>query len=195
MSDYIAIDNTCPEIKLYQQYQKNDPAVNFFRWVRDYWQVKYFDYVLNTIVPQLTSCDADTEYLQFFARYWYGILRPVDVTGVHRYDDPAIHWDDSQYDYRADAGVIGIDSFKAMLDFILDWTEHDWNVPLVFKWIEGFTGLSGDQITVEQDSTRPDVFLVGMPNTEKTALFTSLVQNYRAMWNLPYGITFEITLS
>lgn len=195
MSDYIEIDNDCPEVKLYQQYRKNDPALNFFAWIRDYWQSKYFDYIWNTIVPQLSTCNATSEYIQFFAYYWYGIIRPVDVTGVHRYDDPDIKWNDSQYDYRADAGLISKEDFKNMIDFILDWTSGDWNIPTLFRMVNGFTGIAGKDISIQQDSTRPDVFLIVIPNTAKASLFSSLVLNYKAKWNLPAGINIEITLS
>lgn len=195
MSDYIAIDHDCPEIKLYQQYRKNDPAVNFFAWLRDYWQAKYWDYIWNEIVPQLSSCNATTEYIQFFATYWYGIIRPVDVTSVLRYDSGLNYDEGNVYDYRADAGVIAREQFKALIDFVLDWTEHDWNIPLLFKMIRGFTGLQGADITIEQDSTRPDVFMIGLPDSNITALFKSIVVNYASVWNLPLGITLEITLT
>ena len=195
MSDYIAIDNTCPTIKLWQQYRKNDPAVNFFAWLRDYWQDKYFDYVMDEIVPQLSSCNADTEYIQFLATYWYGIVRPVDVTSVLRYDTTLNYDEGAIYDYRADAGVIAREQFKNMIDFILDWTEHDWNIPLLYKMIMGFTGVAGEDITIEQDSTRPDVFLISLPNNNLTLLFRSLIINYASVWNLPFGITLEITIA
>lgn len=194
MSDYIAINNECPEIALYQQYRKNDAALNFFSWIRRYWQAKYYDYIIQDIVPQLTSCDATSEYLEFFAKYWYGILRPVDVTGVHRYDDPSIEWDDSSYDYRADAGVITVDEFKKIIDFILDWTYEEWNIPLLYRMVCGFTGAAGDDVLIEQDDTRPDVFLITMPNSSASALFASLVLNYKAVWQLPLGVDLEITL-
>lgn len=195
MSDYLAIDNECPDIILYQQYRRNDPSSNFFAWIKRYWQSKYYDYIMDEIVPQLSSCNAYSDYLQFFALYWYGILRPVDVTGVHRYDDPEILWDDSSYDYRADAGVIDIEEFKKIIAFLIDWTENDWNIPLLFRMIRSFTGLGGDEIAIEQDDERLDVFVVTLPSNGQTTLFQSLVLNYKAMWNFPLGINLEINLT
>ena len=117
------------------------------------------------------------------------------MTSVLRYDNGLTYDTGNVYDFRADAGVIAREQFKALIDFVLDWTEHDWNIPLLFKMIRGFTGLAGADITIEQDSTRPDVFLIGLPDSNITALFKSIIVNYTSVWNLPLGITLEITLT
>jgi hypothetical protein len=195
MSDYIKIDNTCPEITLWEQYRKNDAAVNYFAWLKTYWQTKYFDYALNVLVPALASCNNNSEYLQFFARYMYGIIRPVDVTSALRYDEGLKYDESNVYDYRADAGVIALQYFRRIIAFVINWTEHDWNIPLLYKMVHDFTLADYTDIIIEQDDTRPDVFLITIPNGSAAALFKSLVQNYTAMWNLPLGVSLEITIA
>jgi len=195
MSDYAVIDNTCPEITLWQQYRKNDPASNFFAWLQSYWQTKYFTYAVNVLVPALASCDNNSEYLQFLARHLYGMIRPVDVTDALRYDEGLLYDKSNVYDYRADAGVIALKYFRRIIAFVIDWTEHDWNIPLIYKMVHSFTDAAYTDIVVEQDSTRPDVFLVTLPNSSAAVLFKSLIQNYEAIWNIPLGITLEITIA
>jgi hypothetical protein len=195
MSDHIVINNDCPEIALWEQYRKNDPAVNFFNWLRTYWQEKYFSPLLSVYSPALTSCENDSEYLEFLARYLYGILRPVDVTSALRYDEGLLYDDGNPYDFRADAGVVSISFFRKIINFLIDWTEHDWNVPLLYKMIHDLTGAAWEDILIEQDDTRPDVFLVTMSTSSAAALFKSLIQNYKYIWNLPFGIDIEITLT
>ena len=195
MSDYIAIDNTCPEIKLYQQYRKNDPAVNFFQWIQTYWQAKYYDYILNTIVPQLSSCGATSEYIQFFALYWYGIIRPVDISAASRYDDTVTTYDESYYDYIATAGLITREDFKKLIAFIIDWTSSEWNIATLFRMVMGFTGLAGVDISITQEDNDLDSFDIVVPVTPKSTLFKSLVDNYKRVWQLPFGIDLQVSYS
>jgi len=61
--------------------------------------------------------------------------------------------------------------------------------------VHDFTLADYTDIIIEQDSTRPDVFLITIPNGSAAALFKSLVQNYTAMWNIPKGISLEITIA
>lgn len=195
MSDHIIINNTCPEIVLWQQYRKNDAAANYFAWLKSYWKTKYFDKLLSVYLPALSSCNSNTEYLQFFARYMYGLIRPVDVTAALRWDEGLLYDSGNVYDYRADAGVIALEAFRRMISFIIDWTQHDWNLPLLYKMIHDFTEADWADILIEQDSTRLDVFLVTMPTSTNSSLFKSLIQNYKEIWNMPMGIDLEITLT
>lgn len=195
MSDYAIIDNTCPEIKLYQQYRKNDAAVNFFRWIREYWQAKYYDYLMNTVIPQLSSCSATSQYLRFFARYWYGIIWPVDVTESSRYDDTITQYDVSYYDYIVTAGLIAREDFQKLIAFILDWTSDTWSIPTLFRMTMGFTGLAGTDIDITQDDDELDRFYIIIPSNPKTIIFKSLVDNYKLTWQLPFGIDIVVSFT
>jgi len=195
MSDQIQINNTCPDITLWQQYRKNEPSVNYFNWLKTYWQTKYFTPLITTFLPALSLCNNNSEYVQFFARYWYGIIRPIDVTAALRWDEGLIYDTGAVYDYRTDAGPIALEMFRRLLEFILDWTEHDWNLTLLYKMIHGFTGTAWADILIEQDDTRLDVFLITMPTSTNSSLFKSLIQNYTDLWRLPFGIDLEITLT
>jgi hypothetical protein len=195
MSDYVAIDSNCPDWTLWQQYQTSEPVKNFFAWFQSYLQTTYFDAIASVYMPALSVYGNTTEFLEYFAKYFAGILRPLDITGTTRWDS-GYQWDDNNtWDTVEIAGKIAISQFRKMLLCILDWSHHDWSLIYLFKVIHDFTGSDYVDINIVQSTVNLNLFTITIPSTNSSILFKSLVENYKSVWGFPFNISFVITLT
>lgn len=194
MSDHIEITNECPEFILWEQYKKSEPVKNFFKFLSEYFQSKYFDKVFTQYAQALGIYNSTTEFLEFFAKYFCGINRPVDITNNPQWNYGYLYNNNNLWSYSEAAGFISIEKFRLLLLCVLDWTEHGWNIEFFYKIINLFCGTEFEDILIEQDDTDLDLFNITIPSTDDSVLFKSLVENYTDLWNFPAGISLTITL-
>jgi hypothetical protein len=192
--DYISIDNTAPKINLWQQYKKNDVILNFFKFLKTYWQTKYFDYLNNTLIPNLSVYNATSKYLYFFALNIFNIQVPIKIEGGTKYDFGLPY--DSGYSQDTITGSVPVTfaEFKTILFFILDWSRPNWDIPTLFYLISKFTGLNWDDILIEQDSTNLDLITITLPSNSSTLLFELMMNYYKDIFGLPFAVSFVIIL-
>lgn len=195
MSDHVEIDNNCPKFRLWEQYKKSEPVKNYFNFLTDYFQSKYFDNAFTTYATALGIYNSTTEYLEFFAKYFAGINRPVDITTNPQWNYGYLYNNSNLWSYSEAAGFISIESFRLLLLCILNWTNHDWNIEYFYKIINLFCGTDFYDIDIVQDDTDLDLFTITVPSTDGTTLFKSLVENYTDLWNFPLGISLTIELT
>lgn len=195
MSEHLNIDNECPEFILWEQYKKSEPIKNYFSFLTDYFQTNYFDNAFTVYAKALGIYNSNTEFLQFFSKYFCGINRPVDITNNPQWNYGYLYNNDNLWSYVESSGFISITAFRLLLLCILDWTEHDWNIEFLYKIINLFCGTGFNDILIEQDTTDLNLFTITIPSTDDTVLFKSLLENYKSLWNFPAGISFEIILT
>lgn len=191
---YINIDNTAPEIRLWQQYKKNDIIFNFFNYLRTYWQTQYFDYLNNTIIPNLSVYNTNCNYLYYFSESIFNIKPPIKISSGFKYDIGQKYDNGLTYDAITGTVPVSYSEFKTILEFILDWSKPNWDIPSLFYLISKFTGLTWDNILIEQDSTNLDLITITLPSSFSTSLFELMVNYYRDIFGLPFGVNFVVTL-
>jgi hypothetical protein len=195
MSDYVVIDSKCPDWTLWQQYQTSEPVKNYFTWFKSYLQEKYFDAIESSYMPALGIYNNTTEFLEYFSKYFIGVLRPLDIIGTTRWDS-GYDWDNNnEWDKLEIAGKIPISIFRKLIFCVIDWSYHDWSLIYLFKVVHDFTGEDFNNINIVQSSVNLDLFTITLPSTNTSLLFKSLVENYKDIWGFPYNISFTITLT
>ena len=191
----ISILNTCPTIKLWQQYRKSDTMVLYFNFLKSYYQTDYFDFLENTAMPSLSIINAVNDYLQFYAKNILNIDTPINILLGSKWD-LLFKWDSgSKYDNLTGAEPITKIQLQTLLEWIVNWSLPNWDIPTMYQLISNFTGLSYDDILIEQDSTNLDLFHFSMPDNTATQFFRSILLYYQNLLRMPAGLFFDIALT
>lgn len=193
-TDYIQINNNCPDIRLWQQYYRNEIIVNFFIFLKNYFQTIYFDFLEDQCMPALSIINAFNDYLQYYALSILNILIPVNITSGTKYDSGFKYDSGVKYDESGGTKPITLAQFQSLLMWAFDWSRPNWDIPTLYYLIGNITGLTYDQIDIEQDDTNLDLFHFTLTDTSQTEFFMSMLLYYQNLLNLPFGIYFDITL-
>ena len=205
MTNLQQIDQTCPPIKLWQQYTKVPAVANYFTWLQTYWQTKYFDFVfkivngqvaVGTAAGEMSIANSQTDYLFYYAKNVLGLKQsPKVLLGAITYD-AVFKYDASTTVYDAVPVVVATQAqLKTLLTWVYDWSQDNWTIPALYQLVKKFTGLNMSQITIAQDSTILDQITVTMPNTAGSLLFQSMMLFYQASMQMPFGVQFVVALT
>lgn len=202
------------EIKLYEQYRRNEPVKEYFSFLRDYIQEKYFDmyyikinekYQAAKYVKELNIKTGISAYLYFYALNILGVHAPYINAAYYTYDVGLKY--DSGYTY--DSGSIGervsLTVFKKILAFVYNWGIEDWNVITLSQLIANFCEIdfvSINDIKVDYSQDRFNTFVVSVPKTNYSeilqTLFRMSADNTNVMavnvFNFPVGMKVELVL-
>lgn len=193
--DYIDIDNTSPIIRLWQQYKKNDVTVSFFNYLKTYWQERYFDYLDQTAIPSLSVYNASNNYLNYYANNLLGIKVPIRIENGSRYDIGAAYDSGIMYDVLSGSTPLTYTEFRKVLLLILDWSRPNWDIPTMYHLIADFTGLTWDQILIEQSDTNLSLITITLPGNTWTLIFELMINYYKDILGFPFGMDFAIIIT
>ncbi len=195
MTQNIQINNVCPPIKVWYQYDRIPAIKNYFIWLQSYWQGKFFDFTYNTAAQEMSIFNSLTDYLFYYALYLLGITKvPWVLIGTTVYDQGFKHDDPTVYYDPMPTAVATQPQFKTYLTWLFDWSEDNWTMPALIQLIRGFTGVAFSDILIEQDDPDLDIINITLPNNDQTLLFQSFLNFYAEAMNLPFGVTFTLIL-
>lgn len=193
ITNYLQLNTTCPDMVLWEQYKKNQVLQNYFNWVSECFQTTYFNYINNNI-KELGAFQSTTEYLEYFSLYWYGIIRPKDITSSSLYDIGLQYDNGVLYDTLNLAGSIEIGAFRRFLLVILNRTYGNWNTVTYYRMTADFCQIPITDVIVTYDEVNLHAINISVPNNKTSLLFKSLLDNYYETWNFPVGKQVTITL-
>lgn len=194
-SENIKIDNTCPRIRLWNQYKKNAAVVNYFDWLQTYYQAKFFDYLETTAMPALSISGATGDYLFFYGTNILGIgYKPINITSETLYDSGFNYDAGNLYDIIV-GYLVTWGQLQTIMKWIFDWSQNNWTIPALYNLISKFTGLAYSDIAIVQDNNNLDLFTITMPTTTLSSLFRNMVLYYSRLMGLTFGYYFAITLT
>ena len=193
------------KINVWQQYKRSDAIVNYFAFFRDYIQENYNDLFfkynkdtkqieLGEYGKEFSINQAQTEYLEYYLRSVYNMLRPhylVDRT----YYDSGLKYDSLyKYDEGGTAELVPIPLLKKIFTFIYNLKYTHWSISNLAGMLADFCEVNITEIRIEIDTNRLKYFKVYLPINRSSQDFRIIYNTYRNILNMPIGFNMEINL-
>ncbi|HEC1823344.1 TPA: hypothetical protein R1765_001968 [Campylobacter coli] len=191
------------KLYLFQQYKKHEWIQKFFNLIDKIIQERYYN-ALKDMWSERDILRSSSLYLIFYARYYLGIIRPINInssdestedpsdTTLHIYDANVRYdtrWIYDDY-YQANPGISAA-LFNSFLRFILDYSQetwtHDYIIKLAAEWCK-------------QDPTdvkiifKPDKVQYSLIATTDAREFVASHKNDAYDMNMPFFDCYEFIL-
>lgn len=193
------------DIHVWQQYKRSDAIVNYFAFFRDYIQENYNDLFfkynketkqieLREYAKEFSINQAQTDYLEYYLRSIYNMLRPhylVDRT----YYDSGLKYDSLyKYDEGGTAELVPVSLLKKIFTFVYNLKYTHWSIPNLAAMLADFCEINITEVKIEIDTTRLKYFKVYLPTNKNSQDFRIIYNTYRNILNMPIGFNMELNL-
>lgn len=177
---------TQSQSKPYIQYQKNRGINEFFSIFNNEINARFFgdfDFFKNINIRESSS-----EFLEFYARYYLGILRPsgsgLDIQSSSIYDNLTMYDKDFIYDNQVFLKpTINLQDFLKYLTFIYDYSNDTITTEVILKFIyEWDSSLNYGDVKIVFNA---DSLTIQMPQQERTSNLYTIFAVHRQTIGLP----------
>ena len=166
------------KIKVWQQYKRSDAIVNYFAFFRDYIQENYNDLFfkynketnkieIGEYAKEFSINQAQTDYLEYYLRSIYNMLRPHYLVDRTFYDSGLKYDSLYRYDEGGTAELVPVSLLKKIFTFVYN---------------------------LKIDTTRLKYFKVYLPTNKNSQDFRIIYNTYRNILNMPIGFNMELNL-
>ena len=175
------------DINVWQQYKRSDAIVNYFAFLRDYIQENYNDLFfkynketnkieLGEYAKEFSINQAQTDYLEYYLRSIYNMLRPHYLVDRTFYDSGLKYDSLYEYDEGGTAELVPVSLLKKIFTFVYNLKYTHWSIPNLAAMLADFCEINITKVKIEIDTTRLKY------NT------------YRNILNMPIGFNMELNL-
>lgn len=192
-------------INVWQQYKRSDAIVNYFAFFRDYIQENYNDLFfkyekdtdkieLGKFAKEFSINQAETEYLEYYLKSIYNILRPHYLVDRTYYDSGLKYDSYYKFDEGGTAELVPIYLLKKIFTFVYNLKYTHWSIPNLAGMLADFCEINITEVKIEIDKKRLKYFKVYLPTNRYSQDFRIIYNTYRNILNMPIGFNMEINL-
>lgn len=192
-------------INVWQQYKRSDAIVNYFAFFRDYIQENYNDLFfkyekdtdkieLGKFAKEFSINQAETEYLEYYLKSIYNILRPHYLVDRTYYDSGLKYDSYYKFDEGGTAELVPIYLLKKIFTFVYNLKYTHWSIPNLAGMLADFCEINITEVKIEIDKKRLKYFKVYLPTNRYSQDFRIIYNTYRNILNMPIGFNIEINL-
>ena len=193
------------KIKVWQQYKRSDAIVNYFAFFRDYIQENYNDLFfkynketkeieLGEYAKEFSINQAQTDYLGYYLRSIYNMLRPHYLVNRTFYDSGFKYDSFYEYDERDTAELVPVSLLKKIFTFVYNLKYTHWSIPNLAAMLADFCEINITEVSIEIDTSRLKYFKVYLPTNKNSQDFRVIYNTYRNILNMPIDFNMELNL-
>lgn len=192
-------------ITLWNQYRRSDALINYFSFFKQYLQENYKDTFfkyneekkeieLGKYAKEFSINKAETDYLEYYLKSIYGMLRPHYLVDRVYYDSGIQYDSFYKYDEDGTASLVPIYLLKKIFTFVYNLKYTHWSIPNLAGMLADFCEVNITEIRIEIDKTRLKYFRVYLPTNRYSQDFRIIYNTYRNILNMPIGFNMELNL-
>lgn len=181
---YYNVDNECKGLVLWQQYNINQFAIDFFKLTKKFYQDEYFNKLVDELLEELSVETSATDYLIYLAKNWYDIDIPqLYVSNLARWDfdfewDKNVNWD------IYTISLLPLPYFKRLCKTILNFNERQFSIKFFIEQVAYLCQISPEEVKLTT-TDNPYQFKLNLPLFKNTSIYNELFINYKSYFNFP----------
>ena len=193
------------KITIWQQYRRSEGLRNYFRFFRKYIKENYFDLFykynketgkveLGEYAKEFSINQAKTDYLAFYLKSIYNMMRPHYLVDSVYYDSGLLYDNFLQYDVSGDAQLVPIPLLRKIFTFIYNLKYTHFSIPNLAGMFADFCEVNITEIKIEVDTSILKSLRVYLPSNKLAQDFRVVYNTYRNIFNMPIGFTMTINI-